>query len=65
LVRCFWSSRGYHYHAFPPKWHNSNIGRNEHQLLALRQMVDDAMELMVDEGDPVHRIGELLMNPGC
>jgi D-glycero-alpha-D-manno-heptose-7-phosphate kinase len=30
------------------------------QLLALRQMVDDAMELMVDESEPIHRIGELL-----
>jgi galactokinase/mevalonate kinase-like predicted kinase len=26
----------------------NNLSRNEHQLLALRQMVDDAMELMVD-----------------
>jgi D-glycero-alpha-D-manno-heptose-7-phosphate kinase len=37
-----------------------NLSRNEHQLLALRRMVDDAMELMVDEGEPIHRIGELL-----
>jgi D-glycero-alpha-D-manno-heptose-7-phosphate kinase len=41
----------------------SNISRNEHQLLALRQMVDDAMELMVAEGEPIHRIGELLHDP--
>jgi D-glycero-alpha-D-manno-heptose-7-phosphate kinase len=38
----------------------SNISRNEHQLLALLRMVDDAMEVMVDEGEPIHRIGELL-----
>ena len=38
----------------------SNISRNEHQLHALRQMVDNAMELMVDENEPIHRIGELL-----
>jgi D-glycero-alpha-D-manno-heptose-7-phosphate kinase len=38
----------------------NNLSRNEHQLLALRQMVDDAMELMVDERQPIHRIGELL-----
>ena len=38
----------------------TNLSRNEHQLLALRQMVDDAVELMVDEGEPIHRIGELL-----
>jgi D-glycero-alpha-D-manno-heptose-7-phosphate kinase len=37
-----------------------NLSRNEHQLLALRRMVDDAMELMVDEGEPIHRIRELL-----
>jgi D-glycero-alpha-D-manno-heptose-7-phosphate kinase len=37
----------------------NNLGHNEHQLLALRQTVEDAMELMVDEGEPIHRIGEL------
>ena len=38
----------------------SNISRNERQLLALLRMVDDAMEVMVDEGEPIYRIGELL-----
>jgi len=37
-----------------------NISRNERQLLALLRMVDDAMEVMVDEGEPIYRIGELL-----
>jgi D-glycero-alpha-D-manno-heptose-7-phosphate kinase len=37
-----------------------NLSHNEHQLLALRQMVDDAMELLVDDREPIHRIGELM-----
>jgi D-glycero-alpha-D-manno-heptose-7-phosphate kinase len=43
-----------------PQHKINNISRNEHQLLAQRQMVDDAMEPMVDEDEPIHRIGELL-----
>jgi D-glycero-alpha-D-manno-heptose-7-phosphate kinase len=38
----------------------NNLARNERQLLTLRQMVDDAMELIADEREPIHRIGELL-----
>jgi D-glycero-alpha-D-manno-heptose-7-phosphate kinase len=35
----------------------NNLSRNEYQLLVLRQMVDEAVELMEDEGEPIYRIG--------
>ncbi len=38
----------------------ANIGRNERQLLAIQRMVDEAMELLLDEREPVHRLGEML-----
>ena len=38
----------------------ANIGRNERQLLAIQAMVDAAMDLLLDEREPVHRLGEML-----
>jgi D-glycero-alpha-D-manno-heptose-7-phosphate kinase len=38
----------------------ANIGRNERQLLAIQGMVDEAMALLLDEREPVHRLGEML-----
>jgi D-glycero-alpha-D-manno-heptose-7-phosphate kinase len=38
----------------------NNLSRNEHQLLVLRQLVDEAVELIEDEGKPICNIGELL-----
>jgi D-glycero-alpha-D-manno-heptose-7-phosphate kinase len=38
----------------------ANIGRNERQLLAIQRMVDEAMALLLDEREPVHRLGEML-----
>jgi D-glycero-alpha-D-manno-heptose-7-phosphate kinase len=37
-----------------------NISRNERQLRALRHMVDDAIEIITNERDPISRVGELL-----
>jgi D-glycero-alpha-D-manno-heptose-7-phosphate kinase len=38
----------------------TNISRNERQLSAIRLMVDQALDLLTDEHEPIHRIGELL-----
>src|SRR5438477_2656731 len=38
----------------------SNIARNERQLFTMRRMVDQAMELLLDQNEPVHRLGEML-----
>ena len=38
----------------------SNIARNERQLFTMRRMVDQAMDLLLDENEPVHRLGEML-----
>src|SRR5205823_8244354 len=38
----------------------SNIGRNERQLSTIRRMVDTAMDLLLDETEPIHRLGEML-----
>jgi D-glycero-alpha-D-manno-heptose-7-phosphate kinase len=38
----------------------SNIGRNERQLVAMQAMVDQAVEMIADEREPIRRIGELL-----
>ncbi|MBV8888449.1 MAG: kinase [Alphaproteobacteria bacterium] len=37
-----------------------NIGRNERHLHELRRMVDHAQTLLVDEREPIYRIGEML-----
>jgi D-glycero-alpha-D-manno-heptose-7-phosphate kinase len=38
----------------------SNIGRNESQLFTMQRMVDQAAAILLDEREPVHRLGELL-----
>jgi D-glycero-alpha-D-manno-heptose-7-phosphate kinase len=38
----------------------SNIPRNERQLLGIQAMVDEAMAMLCDEREPIHRIGDLL-----
>jgi D-glycero-alpha-D-manno-heptose-7-phosphate kinase len=38
----------------------ANIPRNEMQLLRMREMVDEGMELLTNDRQPVHRMGELL-----
>src|SRR5215472_5395711 len=38
----------------------SNISRNERQLFTMRRMVDQAMDLLLDENEPVYRLGEML-----
>src|SRR5207248_1546804 len=38
----------------------SNIARNDGQLFTMRRMVDQAMDLLLDEHEPVHRWGEML-----
>ena len=38
----------------------NNISRNERQLFAIQRMVDDAATMLLDEREPVYRLGELL-----
>ena len=37
-----------------------NIGNRKSQLMAMRKMVDSALEILVDEKTPLHELGELL-----
>ena len=40
--------------------HIKNVGKNENQLMALRAMVDTAVEILIDEKIPLRELGALL-----